>query len=93
MANPKPSTGFQDHPENINRKGRPPKGQTLTEVLLSKKPKEEIADLIIELLNQRDPSTLRFVYNHIDGLPKARQEISTPEGEPFQIILNKKEAK
>lgn len=31
MTNKKPKTGFRDHPENINRKGRPPLGTTFSE--------------------------------------------------------------
>ena len=82
MANPNPSTGFQDHPENINTEGRPPKDHTLTEILKDalKQPrtedgklkKEQLIDLMLEMaLTDKDKDMIKYIFDRTDG--KARQ--------------------
>ena len=93
MSNPHPSTGFQDYPEKGNKKGRPPKGQTLTDALLNSISKEEIAQKIKELIDKGDPTTIRFVYNHIDGMPTQKQILSTDTEEPFVIEIQQVKGK
>ena len=37
-----PGGGFKDHPENINRKGRPKRGETFTDIILTELSKENV---------------------------------------------------
>jgi len=85
MANPHPSTGFQDYPEKGNKKGRPPKGESLTDALLKQISKDELAKKLKELIDKGDAATIRFVYNHIDGMPTQKQILATDSDEPFKI--------
>jgi hypothetical protein len=37
-----PGGGFRDHPENINRRGRPKKGETFTDVIMTELDKQNV---------------------------------------------------
>ncbi len=80
--------GFKDYPEHRNKDGRPKKDQSLTEAVLKKLSKEELAEKIAELIKNGDSTTLRFVYNHIDGMPVQKQILAGDEEQPvrFEII-------
>ena len=55
---------------NINRKGRPPKGQTLTDALRSKVDKETLAEKLIEMaFDKCDMAAIKYIYDRIDGTP------------------------
>ena len=83
MSNPNPQDGFQKHPENINRNGRPKKELTLTSALLKKISKEKIADMLIALAEAGDGATIRYMWDHVDGKPVQKQ-ILPPQGEITQ---------
>jgi len=88
MANNKPPTnGFDKRPEDINKGGRPKKGMSLTETILSKLSLDEIADKVIQLLKEKDPTTLRFVYNHIDGMPVQKNVLAGDAEQPVRLII------
>lgn len=53
MPNPNPQHGFRKHPENINKKGRPPGKTNLTKALLQKITVEELAQKFIDLINKK----------------------------------------
>ena len=71
-----------------NPNGRPPKGETLTDALLQKISKEELAEKIKALIDSGDATTIRFVYNHIDGMPTQKQILASDENEPFTIKVH-----
>jgi len=54
----------------LNPNGRPPKGESLTEVLRERLDKEEIADRLIALAMDGDVPALKYIYDRIDGRPK-----------------------
>lgn len=58
-----------------NPKGRDKKGYTLTDIFLAEMSKEELAQLIINKIRKsKDNALMRFVYNHIDGMPIQKVE-------------------
>lgn len=87
MSNPHPKTGFQDYPDKINKKGRPPGKTNLTTAILKKITVEELADLLLDLVKQGDTAILRHIYDHIDGRPTQKQILSTESDEPFEIRI------
>ena len=65
-----PGPGFKEHPENINRNGRPPKGETLTDALRAKVDKDAIAARLVEIAMEKgDIAALKYIYDRIDGRP------------------------
>jgi hypothetical protein len=81
--------GFASCPENINRKGRPKKGTTLTELLeqYSDIPfktedgkkvsrKEALAQALWDLALSGDLVAIKYIYDRIDGRPVEKQEIA-----------------
>jgi hypothetical protein len=69
--------GFADNPQNINRAGRPKKGQALTDLLrkeLSHKDgdtpgKTVIVKKLYELAKGGDVTALKYIFDRIDGKP------------------------
>ena len=53
-----------------NPKGRPKKGTALTDVLKEKVNAEELAEKLIEMVNNNDMQAIKYVYDRIDGKPK-----------------------
>ena len=92
MSNKNPQDGFGKHPENINKNGRPAKVESLTNALLKRISKEELAEKLVALIKQGDAATLRFVYDHIDGRAVQKQILSTESEEPFEIIIKEEKA-
>lgn len=52
-----------------NPKGRPPKGETLTDALKQRVDKHEIAAKLCELAMGGDITALKYIYDRIDGRP------------------------
>ena len=90
-------TGFAAHPENINRKGRPKKGKTITD-LIKKLGKRRIEiesingkhsklEIIVEqlllLAMEGDVSAIKYIVDRIDGKPT---ETVKHEGDMTYII-------
>jgi len=80
-----------------NPEGRPKEGQSLTEILLSNISKEELAtELARRLRDSPSDYLLRFIYNHIDGMPVQKQVHIGEEEQPVRLIIQderKKNAK
>ena len=87
--NGKPKVGFALYPENINRRGRPPKEESLTNLLTKigdikiKDPttgrmatrNEVVARIVWEsAIVLREKWAIELVYNRIDGTPKQTVE-------------------
>ena len=84
MANKNPSTTFADRPQDINRKGRPPKQWTWSHIIekeveklgdknLGKRNetiKKTMVKIMIEKVLQGDTQAFKELTNRTDGLPK-----------------------
>lgn len=70
---------------NINKDGRPPKGQALTEILRAKIDKDEIAEMLIAKVREGDLGAIKYVYDRIDGKPTEKHEV---EGTGLPVIFN-----
>ncbi len=84
--NPEGKGGFQDHPELINKNGRPPKGSAWSEVLeeigetiepkSGKSFKELVGMKIWQLCISGNVSAIRELFNRMEGLPRIKLEHS-----------------
>jgi len=78
-----PKAGFNVHPENINREGRP-KRKTLTELIHAKLDDTPegwdklVALVIYKLFQDKDKDILKTLWNYTDGMPKQKVEIDDP---------------
>lgn len=59
----------------LNPKGRPPKGEALTDILREKVDREVVADKLIALALDGDLAALKYIYDRIDGKPTEKREI------------------
>ena len=74
--------GFADNPGNINRAGRPKKGQSMSEVLervleemagsTQMEKKEAICRQLLKMAFDGDIRAIKEVFNRVDGLPVAK---------------------
>lgn len=81
MANPHPVNGFDKRPQDINSKGRPPKGYSITEAfqnMLGAEPevKAQIVESIRKKAIQGDTTAQKLIWNYMDGMPKQGVELS-----------------
>jgi hypothetical protein len=53
-----------------NPKGRPPKGETLTDALREIADKDKLAQKLLAMAEKGDIVALKYVYDRIDGKPK-----------------------
>ena len=86
----KEKTGFQLYPENINKKGRPPKGHSITEIIkemMDEKPeiKRALGGRIIKLALAGDLTAIKAIWAYLDGLPIQRTELEVTE-KPTPIL-------
>jgi hypothetical protein len=88
--------GFDKNPQNINKKGRPKKDESMTKILESVMQeysvnmngskilaKEAIARKALEIALKGDVTAIKYLYDRLDGTPKQTQEISGPNGGPI----------
>ncbi len=70
--------GFQLHPELINRKGRPKKGETLTDLLneygeTKNKSGKELKEMLVQKMYEKalhgDNTCMKYIFDRIDGFP------------------------
>lgn len=96
QPHPSAKGGFQDNPQNINKKGRPPRGWSWAEIL------EEVAEQVEpksgkkfkELVSKRiwvkavngDMSAMKEIMNRMDGFPKSSTDV-TSDGEKIEGIV------
>lgn len=79
--NPKGRGGFADNPSNINTKGRPPKGYSITEMMremLDSKPevKEAIGKVIAKKALEGDITAIKTLWQYMDGMPQQKVDSS-----------------
>lgn len=85
--------GFAAHPENINLKGRPPRGHTLTDLMrqiLEENPekKRALVNTLLEMAAKKDIAAIREVLDRLEGKPlqsiesKDVTELSLSYGHP-----------
>lgn len=87
-----PAAGFNVHPENINRKGRPLKGHSITETIkamMDEKPeiKKALGAKILQMAMDGDITAMKTIWNYIDGMPLQKSEIGGVDGEPISFTL------
>ena len=84
-----------------NPGGRPKRGESLTDILrklgdiedvvyngttISRK--QAVAEAIWQkAIAEKDLQAIKYLYDRIDGLPVARQEVSGEDGEPFKLLI------
>ncbi len=71
----KPANGFDKRPQDINRKGQPPKGYSITawfQNMLNSRPevKDAIGNSILKKALEGDTVAQKLVWNYLDGMPK-----------------------
>lgn len=90
--NKKPVAGFDKHPENINRNGRP-KGISITEMvkaaLEEKEPQTKlkwkdliVKKILVKAVSEGDVQLIKAIWNYIDGMP---QQDITSAGEKMEF--------
>ena len=87
-------TGFQLHPENINREGRPKKGTTLTDIMRqifqenAQIPKAIVAKLL-EMAAKGDIAAIREVLDRVEGKAVQTTELTGENGQPILISASR----
>ncbi|KKL10752.1 hypothetical protein LCGC14_2552650 [marine sediment metagenome] len=81
----KPATGFHTNPERINKKGRPPAGESWAEILreigeeihpkTGKPFKEAVSRKIWNKAVGGDTQSIKEIMNRMDGMPKQSHEV------------------
>jgi hypothetical protein len=72
--------------ESGNPDGRPPKEESLTEILKSKIDKDAIAEKLLSIaMEKEDLAALKYIYDRVDGKPKEKHEV---EGTMPTVIFN-----
>lgn len=74
--------GFDKNPQNINKNGRPKKGQAITEILkdlLEQETdgitrKQKFAEKVLELALRGNESMIKLVWAYVDGSPVQKYE-------------------
>lgn len=103
MANPDPKNGFAEHPENINREGRPPKDHTLTELLKEalKQPrtkdgkikKQALIDIMLEMaIDDKDKDMIKYIFDRTDGKPKMSMDVEFEDVTPTKFVIEGNES-
>jgi hypothetical protein len=86
----KPVAGFNKRPENINKKGRPAKGHSITEwckEMLSSQPevKDAIGKSIMKKALEGDTAAQKLVWNYMDG--QAPQNLNVQSEGEIRVII------
>ncbi len=83
------SNGFQKHPENINRNGRPRKDESITSIMRNtlqkqvetKEGKKELREIFCDKVIQKalkgDMQAIKIIWNYIDGMPKQTHDVES----------------
>lgn len=80
---------FKKGDPNINRKGRPREGTTITDLLKEKLNKEEFVEKLIQFAYSGNTKALEMIYDRIDGKQKELVEHSADRLEI--LIVEEKE--
>lgn len=78
----KPVAGFNVNPQNINRKGQPKKGYSITEwfrAMLDANPevKNAIGLAILDKALKGDPAAMKLVWGYMDGAQQQNIDLTT----------------
>lgn len=70
----KPKAGFDTNPQNINKKGRPKKGHSITETIremMTEKPeiKRALSTKILDMAMKGDITAMKTIWQYMDGMP------------------------
>lgn len=97
-----PSNGFNKNPQNINKNGRPPKEQSLTDILIAlsegKKRningidydwKEALGVKLWEMAFNGDIHAIKYLYNRVDGSPKQSLSVSNGQEDKLAELMEK----
>ena len=63
-----------------NPKGRPPKGDTMTEALKEKVDKEAVAEKLYAMAMEGDIAALKYIYDRVDGKPRESVDLNHSGG-------------
>ena len=63
-----------------NPKGRPPKGDTMTEALMGKVDKDAVAAKLYEMAMDGDIAALKYIYDRVDGKPRESVDLNHSGG-------------
>lgn len=89
--------GFADNPQNINRNGRPKKGQSLSDLMnkyldtpsddpdITKK--EKFIMKVAKMAYDGDATALKLIWNYLDGMPHQKIDLTSND----QTIMADKE--
>lgn len=77
----KPVAGFNANPQNINTKGRPPKGYSITETfreMLNAQPdiKQALATKVLQAAIKGDLAAIKLLWQYMDGMPPQNQTLT-----------------
>ena len=62
--------GFGEQPQYINRNGRPPKDQSVTDLLRETVNKQDLVDKLVEIAVEKgDIQALKYAIDRMDGKP------------------------
>jgi hypothetical protein len=91
---PKSPTSFKPG-QSGNTKGRPKKGETMTDILKSKIDKNTMADNLIKIAFHGEDDKVRFsaskyIYDRIDGMPKQTTQLQGDSENPLTGIVIEK---
>lgn len=83
--------GFRDHPENINRKGRPKKGETFTDVIeieLNKKNVQLKTENGVELISGKEAVVRKLINLAVvdESFPAIKYLMDRMDGSPRQSV-------
>lgn len=91
--NPLGKGGFGDHPESINRKGRPRKELLISDKIFTKlkeNPKmlEAMVMTLMDMaIKNKDLAAIKEITDRVEGKAIQRSEITGEDGEPMQGLV------
>jgi len=96
------NSGFATHPQNINTKGRPPLGQSMTELMREfldgveegqkvTRKQQLIRKIALLAYKDGDLNAIKMIWNYIDGMPNQKTEITGEGGGSLEISFVRKD--
>ena len=92
QGNNTPKTAWKPG-QSGNPNGRPKKGHSITGIIrtmMTEKPeiKRALGATIIKAaVEDKDMTAIRLIWNYLDGLPIAKQELSGKDGAPLGVVV------
>lgn len=85
--------GFETNPEHINRKGRPKKGNTISDLIEKKLDKVSFVESLIGLAKKGNFQAIKEIIERIDGKVADKQRYVDEEDKDVNINVNIKRIK